>query len=73
MIVMTNHVLEVISSLFEHQYKSYVIDEDVFSNHSARSLSSSCSLASQTLERAQQNMTKYWGDHSPKKIPHGKH
>ncbi|CAF1159652.1 unnamed protein product, partial [Didymodactylos carnosus] len=36
-------------------------DDDVLSINSARSLSSSCSLASQTLERAKQNMNKYWG------------
>jgi len=44
------------------------IDDDVLSIDSARSLSSSCSLASQTLERAQQNMNKYWGGHSPASI-----
>jgi len=45
-----------------------VIDDDILSINSARSLSSSCSLASQTLERAQQNMNKYWGGHSPASI-----
>jgi hypothetical protein len=44
------------------------IDDDVLSINSARSLSSSCSLASQTLERAQQNMNKYWGGHSPASV-----
>ncbi|CAF2746199.1 unnamed protein product [Rotaria sp. Silwood2] len=43
-------------------------DDDVLSVNSVRSLSSSCSLASQTLERAQQNMNKYWGGHSPASI-----
>ncbi|CAF3715480.1 unnamed protein product [Adineta steineri] len=43
-------------------------DDDVLSIHSARSLSSSCSLASQTLERAQQNMNKYWGEHSSNSV-----
>ena len=38
------------------------VDDDVLSVNSARSLSSSCSLASQTLELAQQNLHKYWGD-----------
>ncbi|CAF2120506.1 unnamed protein product [Rotaria magnacalcarata] len=37
-------------------------DDDVLSVNSARSLTSSCSLASQTLERAQNNMNKYWGE-----------
>ncbi|CAF0903930.1 unnamed protein product [Didymodactylos carnosus] len=42
-------------------------DDDVLSVNSARSLSSSCSLASQTLERAKQNMNnmnKYWDDNN---------
>ncbi|CAF3722468.1 unnamed protein product [Adineta steineri] len=48
-------------------------DDDVLSVNSVRSLSSSCSLASQTLERAHQNMNKYWGDNSPKKTYNAKH
>jgi hypothetical protein len=52
----------------------FPIDDDILSMNSARSLSTSCSLASQTLERAQQNMNKYWGDdNSPKKSSHAKH
>lgn len=52
------------------------IDDDVLSVNSARSLSSSCSLASQTLERAQENMNKYWNENSsssPKKPYSNKH
>ncbi|CAF3700203.1 unnamed protein product [Rotaria socialis] len=53
---------------FGQNYNARNKDDDILSMHSARSLSSSCSLASQTLERAQQNMNKYWGGHVPASI-----
>ncbi|CAF5138994.1 unnamed protein product, partial [Rotaria magnacalcarata] len=53
---------------FGQNYNARNKDDDILSMHSARSLSSSCSLASQTLERAQQNMNKYWGGHAPASI-----
>ncbi|CAF1629870.1 unnamed protein product [Adineta ricciae] len=58
-----NH-LNRLDERFGQTYNARTKDDDVLSVHSARSLSSSCSLASQTLERAQQNMNKYWGGHS---------
>ncbi|CAF0856407.1 unnamed protein product [Rotaria sordida] len=64
-----NRLDERFGQNFNARYK----DDDILSTNSARSLSSSCSLASQTLERAQQNMNKYWGDHSPKKPSRVKH
>lgn len=59
-----NH-LNHLNDRFQPKYSR---DDDVLSVNSARSLSSSCSLASQTLERAQQNMNKYWGNHSPSSV-----
>ncbi|UJR25631.1 hypothetical protein I4U23_006983 [Adineta vaga] len=62
-----NH-LNKLDERFGQTYNARHKDDDVLSVHSARSLSSSCSLASQTLERAQQNMNKYWGGHSPASV-----
>ena len=41
---------------------STFLDDDVLSLQSARSLSSTCSLASQTYELAHRNLQKFWGD-----------
>lgn len=63
------HVFEVHRRIVLYLFEFCLIaDDDVLSINSARSLSSSCSLASQTLERAQQNMNKYWGGQSPASI-----
>ena len=62
-----NH-LNTLDERFGQTYNARHKDDDVLSISSARSLSSSCSLASQTLERAQQNMNKYWGGHSPASV-----
>ncbi|CAF1034409.1 unnamed protein product [Rotaria sp. Silwood1] len=59
-----NH-LHSLNENYDQTYRTRCKDDDVLSVNSARSLTSSCSLASQTLERAQQNMNKYWGGHSP--------
>ncbi|CAF4726087.1 unnamed protein product [Rotaria sp. Silwood1] len=60
--------LDRLDERFEQNSNARHKDDDILSINSARSLSSSCSLASQTLERAQQNMNKYWGGHSPASI-----
>ncbi|UJR23278.1 hypothetical protein I4U23_026295 [Adineta vaga] len=49
-------------------YKTQNKEDDVLSVNSARSLSTSCSLASQTLERAHKNLNKYWDDKSPSSL-----
>ncbi|CAF3510814.1 unnamed protein product [Rotaria sordida] len=59
-----NH-LQTLNGNYGQTYHTHCKDDDVLSVNSARSLTSSCSLASQTLERAQQNMNKYWSGHSP--------
>ena len=52
---------------FERENSSSNCGDEVLPAGSARSLSSSASLALQTLERAQQNRDKFWDDRSPKK------
>ncbi|CAF3921421.1 unnamed protein product [Rotaria sp. Silwood2] len=59
-----NH-LQTLNDNYGRTYHKRCKDDDVLSVNSARSLTSSCSLASQTLERAQKNMNKYWANHSP--------
>ncbi|CAF1174723.1 unnamed protein product [Adineta ricciae] len=50
---------------YDRTYNPQNKEDDGLSVQSVRSLSSSCSLASQTLERANKNLNKYWNDRSP--------